>query len=81
MKEQAQPLKPIPIIATKATIYKMYVKLPVDTVRRAIHYAIETVNDESRIKYTKSIKTLNSKHIAIIISELGAAPGYVSLNE
>lgn len=72
-------LKPIPTIASKSTIYKMYVKLPVETVRRAIQYAVETVNNESKIKYTKSVKTLNSKHIAIIIDELGTAPGYESM--
>lgn len=72
-------LKPIPTIATKKQIFKMYYKLPDRVVRNAINIAIRKVNKTSRIKSTKHIKTLNSKHIAIICDELGDAPGYESV--
>lgn len=78
---EAPQLKSIPTIATKNKIQEMYYKLPRETVRRAVQYAVDTVNIASNVKYTKSVKTLNSKHIAIIIDELGDAPGYENLKE
>lgn len=71
-------LRPLPTIATKAKIFEMYFKLPERTVREAINYAIERVNEESSIQQSKYIKTLNNRHITIIIEELGDAPGYES---
>mgnify|MGYP003635399376 CR=1 FL=1 len=73
---QPTQLKPIPTNATKAEIRQMYERTPEATVRRAIQYAVETVNEESNIKFTKRVKTLNSKHIKIIVEELGTAEGY-----
>ncbi|MDP2687536.1 MAG: hypothetical protein Q8O62_09955 [Aequorivita sp.] len=78
---QATELKPIPTNATKAEIHKMYNKLPEKTVRSAIQFAVDTVNEASNVKYTKSVKVLNSKHIKLIVEELGDAVGYESLKE
>lgn len=77
----APQLKPIPTIATRAKIYDMYQKLPVKRVRSAIQYAIDTVNEQNKVKYTKRVQVLGSKHIAIIVDELGNAPGYEVMEE
>lgn len=53
--------------------------MPEATVRRAIQLAVDIVNETSRIKYTKKIQKLNSKHIKLIVEELGTAPGYEEL--
>lgn len=76
---QATELKPIPNNATKAEIYEMYPKTPRDTVRRAIQFAVDLINETSNIKFTKRLKTLNSKHIKLIVEELGTAEGYEEL--
>ena len=72
-------LKPIPTIATRADIYSMYSQVPRIQVRIAIQYAIDTV--DARKKYSPNIKVLNSRHITIIMNELGNAPGYVAVEE
>ncbi|MAB38938.1 MAG: hypothetical protein CL528_00420 [Aequorivita sp.] len=76
---QATELKPIPNTPSKSEVYEMYRKTPKATVRRAIQDAVNIVNDQSRIKFSKNVKTLNSKHMKLIVEELGTAEGYEEL--
>lgn len=74
-------LKPFPTSATKKELHKIYNKLPEKTVRSAIQFAVDTINEESKVKYNKSVKILNSKHIKLVREELGDAAGYEPLKE
>ena len=52
---------------------------PAGTTIAAIQDAVNIVNDQSRIKFSKNVKTLNSKHMKLIVEELGTAEGYEEL--
>lgn len=72
-------LKEVPKQASKSDIYQMYNAQSSKTVRRTIQLAIDDVNGNSRIRYSKNVSKLNGKHIQIIWEELGAPPGYKDL--
>ena len=73
---KVRELKEIPTNTTKAKVQRMYTNLAIRTVRATIQLAVSKVNSTSIIPKPYRAKTLNEKHIRIIVEELGPPPGY-----
>ena len=77
---EAASKKTIPLNATRGqVIYDLYPKLSSQRVREVIIWSIEKVNDTANVPTSPKTHTLSSKHIRLIVEELGTPEGYYPL--